>query len=69
MPEVPAKYHGSLGRTLREPSGNPASLLSHPSWPTWAALGAAALAPVLAVLLVALAVKTARRLARRRAAP
>ena len=67
VPEVPAKYLGKLGRNLREPSWSPASLLSHPSWVTGAALAAALVALIVVVLLLALVVRLVRRIGRRRA--
>ncbi len=66
VPDVPAAYLGKLGRNLREPSWSPASLLSHPSWVTGAALGAAVVALIVVVMLISLIVRIVRRIRRRR---
>jgi 5'-nucleotidase len=68
VPEIPPKYHGKLGRNLREPSWNPVALVANPSWVTWAAIGAAVVALLLVALLVVLVARLARRIRRRRAA-
>jgi 5'-nucleotidase/UDP-sugar diphosphatase len=68
IPNVPAKYLSKLGRNLREPSWNPASLVSHASLVTWLAIGVAAVALLIVILLVLLARRIVRRIRRRRAA-
>lgn len=68
VPNMPARYLGKLGRNLREPSWNPVSLVSRPSWVTWLAIGVAALALLIVVLLVLLVRRIVRRIRRRRAA-
>jgi 5'-nucleotidase len=68
VPDMPAKYLSKLGRNLREPSWSPASLVSHASWVTWAAIGVAAVALLIVILLIVLIAKIVRRRRRRRAA-
>jgi 5'-nucleotidase/UDP-sugar diphosphatase len=68
IPNVPAKYLSKAGRNLREPSWNPVSLVSHPSWVTWVAIGVAVVAILIVVLLVLLLRGIVRR-ARRRSGP
>ena len=62
IPDMPAKYLATLGRNLREPSWSPASLVSHASWVTWAAIGVAAVALLIVILLIVLIVRIVRRM-------
>jgi 5'-nucleotidase len=39
MSDIPEKYKGKLGRTVRESSWNPISFLSRGTYPTWIAFG------------------------------
>lgn len=55
-PEVPDQYRSKLGRTVRDPSMNPVSLLKRGTWITWltagliaAVIGVVALTPVLII--------------------
>ncbi len=47
IPDIPDKYKGKLGRIVKEPSWNPARLLSRGTYVTWIAFGA-----ILIILLV-----------------
>lgn len=60
-PEIPAKYKGKMGRTVREPSLNPVALLKGGTFMTWigVVMGAAILGVV--ALVSVIAVKKVRR--------